>query len=109
MSNFSCPNGASKIIGFALSLVLLTVLFWAATAQAQTPSDVQYEERTAPSGLKASESAGKAKSDGNAKAGKAKTGVLPATGGPLFLVYVGVLAASGAGLVLFYSCSRRDV
>ncbi len=115
----------TRLAGFALSIGLVVMLVLAATAQAQSPADDQYEERVAPAGpalaaagvpvgeakaseAKASEAkAGEAKAGGGSKAQPAgpKARVLPATGGSTLLVYVVALAASGVGLVLL----RRSV
>ena len=146
----SAPFGLTWIVGLTLSVVLVTVLFWAAAAEAQTPADVQYKERVTTSEVSSepadpadeakgggdgtSQSAGDpadrsylAGPAGEAKAGdkspltappeagtggkssltaRPKVGILPATGGPMLLIFVGALVTSGVGLVLLSRSNR---
>ena len=135
------PFGLTRMVGLTLSVVLVTMLFWVAAAQAQSPIDVQYKERVTAtevssdpadpadpadeakaggdgkSSLTASPNAAGGKSpltaSPNAAGGKSsltaspKAGILPATGGPMLLVFVGAfLVVSGAGLMLLRRSDR---
>lgn len=112
------PKGyqIAQKVGIALSIALVIVLVWAAAASAQTPADVQYGERKAPSGPalasggvsvgETSTTNGAASKTGEAKSSSGKLTRLPATGGPMLMVYVGALAACGAGIVLLRILGR---
>ena len=111
------PFGVTRVVGFTISAAIMIVLIWTAAAQAQSPAEEQYKERSAPSGPalgssgvavgEAKTEGAKAKNDPEAKASGSKMGVLPATGGPMLIVYAGVLVASGTGLVLLHRRSSR--
>lgn len=105
----SAPFGLTRIVGLTLSVVLVTVLFWAAAAQAQTPADVQYKERVTTSEVSSdpADPAGEAKAGGKSPlTARPKVGILPATGGPMLLIFVGALMTSGVGLMLLRRSNR---
>jgi hypothetical protein len=122
----STLSGISRMIGFALSAMLVLALVWVATAHAQRPTADQYEKlklSTAPSGPAlgtSGVSVGEAETGGEPRGranpgdpdgGKSrltglKVGVLPATGGPMLLIICVGVAATGAGLVLLRLSGR---
>ena len=106
--------GVSRLAGVALSIALVVALAWAATAQAQSPTEDQYGGPSVPSGPALGPS-GVAVEGGNTATGAATepadpaaTGFLPATGGVALLAYAGAIAASGAGLVLLRRSGRGE-
>ncbi len=100
-----------RTVGLALLAMLVVALFWATAAQAQTPAADQYKGPAAVAG--SSQSGGGTgggsggSGSGGAKAAGATVNRLPATGGPSFLAYAGVVAGAGAGLMLLRSARGR--
>jgi hypothetical protein len=106
-------DGAQMIV-FSLSSALLVALIWATTAHAQRPIEFQHEVPKVPSGPALGATgvpAGGGGADGSGGkprpvSSEARRVLSPPIGGPLLLVSAGMLAASGAGVVLLRRSGR---